>query len=53
MFSQSPDLVNNAVHTGWLDSRIAARVPSSQLPWHLPVIAGAVVRALEQVREVV
>jgi hypothetical protein len=47
---QSPELAGNAVHTGWLDSRIARRLPGVQAPWHLAVIAGAVVRA-HQVRE--
>ena len=38
---QEHDFVHNAVHTGWLDSRIAARVKVGRPPWHLCVIAGA------------
>ncbi|MEW5311712.1 MAG: hypothetical protein WDW38_003401 [Sanguina aurantia] len=42
----SPDFVSNHLNTGWLDARIAAHVKGSlTLPWHLTVIAGAVVRA--------
>jgi hypothetical protein len=37
---QSPDLVNNSIHTGWLDLRIARKVQSKGPPWHLAVIAG-------------
>eukprot|EP00200_Dunaliella_tertiolecta_P012627 CAMPEP_0202373002 /NCGR_PEP_ID=MMETSP1127-20130417/4091_1 /ASSEMBLY_ACC=CAM_ASM_000462 /TAXON_ID=3047 /ORGANISM="Dunaliella tertiolecta, Strain CCMP1320" /LENGTH=2753 /DNA_ID=CAMNT_0048969731 /DNA_START=204 /DNA_END=8465 /DNA_ORIENTATION=+ len=48
---QSPDVINNQLHTGWLDARIAQCVigPGSQPPWHLAVIAGAVVRAFEHI----
>jgi hypothetical protein len=42
---QSPDLLANQIHTGWLDSRIARKLPGSRAPWHLAVIAGSVVRA--------
>ena len=34
--------MENQVHTGWLDARIAARVRVERPPWHLSVIAGAV-----------
>lgn len=49
--TQSPDVVNNTLHTGWLDARIAQRVtgPAASPPWHLAVVAGAVVRAFEHV----
>ncbi len=46
---QSPDLINNQIHTGWLDSRIARKVPGVQAPWHIAVIAGAAVRAHQAV----
>ena len=46
---QAPDIVANTVHTGWLDARIAKKVPTTQLPWHLAVIGGAVVRAFQHV----
>ena len=39
--AQSPDVVNNVIHTGWLDSRIALKVKAGGPPWHLAVIAGA------------
>ncbi len=41
--------MSNQVHTGWLDSRIARKVPAAQPAWHLAVIAGAVVRAHQAV----
>ncbi|GLC69098.1 hypothetical protein PLESTF_000789000 [Pleodorina starrii] len=41
----SPELTGNAIHTGWLDSRIAARVKPGRPPWHISVIAGAVVKS--------
>ncbi|KAG2485379.1 hypothetical protein HYH03_015868 [Edaphochlamys debaryana] len=41
----SPELSSGAVHTGWLDSRIAARVKPGRPPWHISVIAGAVVKS--------
>lgn len=44
---QSPEFVNNKIHTGWLDSRIAANVKAERPPWHLCVIGAAAVRAHE------
>eukprot|EP00879_Flechtneria_rotunda_P003437 GHRR01003666.1.p1 GENE.GHRR01003666.1~~GHRR01003666.1.p1 ORF type:complete len:1583 (+),score=615.48 GHRR01003666.1:404-5152(+) len=44
---QSPEFVNNKIHTGWLDSRIAANVKAERPPWHLSVIGAAAVRAHE------
>jgi hypothetical protein len=44
---QSPEFVNNEIHTGWLDSRIAANVRAERPPWHLCVIGAAAVRAHE------
>lgn len=44
---QSPEFVNNEVHTGWLDSRIAANVKAERPPWHMCVIGAAAVRAHE------
>ncbi|KAG2445384.1 hypothetical protein HXX76_000006 [Chlamydomonas incerta] len=41
----TPELTGNAVHTGWLDSRIAARIKPGRPPWHISVIAGAVVKS--------
>ncbi|KAG2488653.1 hypothetical protein HYH03_012820 [Edaphochlamys debaryana] len=41
----SPDLVGNNINTGWLDARIAARVKPGSPPWHISVIAGAVVKS--------
>ena len=46
---QRPELVENTIHTGWLDLRIARKVLSGGPPWHLAVIAGAVVRAHEHI----
>lgn len=40
-----PDVTGNRIHTGWLDSRIASRVKAGRPPWHISVIAGAVVKA--------
>ncbi|GFR43976.1 hypothetical protein Agub_g5120, partial [Astrephomene gubernaculifera] len=39
------ELTGNNIHTGWLDSRIAARVKPGRPPWHISVIAGAVVKS--------
>ncbi|KIY93907.1 biotin carboxylase [Monoraphidium neglectum] len=39
----SPDFVQNRIHTGWLDARIAANVKAERPPWHLCVIGSAVV----------
>ncbi len=36
----SPELEGCRVHTGWLDSRIAARVKPGRPPWYISVIAG-------------
>jgi hypothetical protein len=44
---QSPEFVDNTIHTGWLDSRIAANVRAERPPWHLCVIGAAAVRAHE------
>lgn len=44
---QSHEFVNNEIHTGWLDSRIAANVKAERPPWHLCVIGAAAVRAHE------
>ncbi|KAF6253758.1 carboxyl transferase domain-containing protein [Scenedesmus sp. NREL 46B-D3] len=44
---QSPEFMNNEIHTGWLDSRIAANVRAERPPWHLCVIGAAAVRAHE------
>ncbi|GIM14327.1 hypothetical protein Vretimale_17212, partial [Volvox reticuliferus] len=41
----SPEVTSNTIHTGWLDSRIAARVKPGRPPWHISVIAGAVVKS--------
>lgn len=38
---QDPAYTSNAIHTGWLDGRIAANVRADSPPWHLAVIAGA------------
>jgi len=48
---QSPEVVDNKLHTGWLDARIAQCItgPGARPPWHLAVVAGAVVRAFEHV----
>ena len=45
---QEQPFVENQVHTGWLDARIAARVRVERPPWHLSVIAGAVHRAFNE-----
>lgn len=34
-------------HTGWLDARIAAQITAGRPPWHLSVVCGAILRALE------
>lgn len=46
---QSADFVNNQIHTGWLDARIAAKIKAGRPPWHLCVVGGAVVRAYEAI----
>ncbi len=43
------DFTQNHIHTGWLDSRIAANVKAERPPWHLCVIGSAVVRAYESI----
>eukprot|EP00798_Chlamydomonas_sp_ICE-L_P011177 gene11177-18790_t len=46
---QSVDMLQNKIHTRWLDNRIASAVSrTGRVPWHLAVIAGAVVRMFEQ-----
>eukprot|EP00884_Botryococcus_braunii_P014175 jgi/Botrbrau1/22759/Bobra.0132s0090.2 len=42
---QSPDFVNNNIHTGWLDSRIASHVKAEKPAWYLAVISGALLQA--------
>ena len=49
---QSPDFVGNEVHTGWLDSRIARHVKAEKPAWYLAVIAGALLRCLDEVAAV-
>lgn len=49
---QSPDFVGNEVHTGWLDSRIARHVRAEKPAWYLAVIAGALLRCLDEVAAV-
>ncbi|EIE18073.1 hypothetical protein COCSUDRAFT_26470 [Coccomyxa subellipsoidea C-169] len=44
---QSPDFVGNAIHTGWLDSRIASHVRAEKPAWYLAVISGALLRTLD------
>jgi len=44
---QDAAFVQNEVHTGWLDARIAAHVRSEKPAWYLAVIAGALLRALD------
>jgi hypothetical protein len=44
---QHADFVDNRIHTGWLDGRIAAQVRVERPPWHLCIIAGAVHFALD------
>jgi len=44
---QTRDFVEDVHHTGWLDSRIAAQITSGRPSWHLSVVCGAVLRALE------
>jgi hypothetical protein len=36
------EFTQNHIHTGWLDSRIAANVKAERPPWHLCVIGSAV-----------
>ena len=43
----APEFRNDTHHTGWLDARIAAQITSGRPPWHLSVVCGAVLRALE------
>jgi hypothetical protein len=49
VLNQSSELVENTFHTGWLDLRIARKVLTGGPPWHLAVIAGAVVKAHEHI----
>ena len=44
---RAPEFVSDTHHTGWLDARIAAQITSGRPPWHLSVVCGAVLRALE------
>ncbi|CAH8297840.1 unnamed protein product [Eruca vesicaria subsp. sativa] len=39
------DYVENKIHTGWLDSRIAMRVRAERPPWYLSVVSGALYKA--------
>ena len=46
IFTHQPQaFTQNAIHTGWLDARIAANVKAERPPWHLCVIGSAVVSA--------
>ena len=49
---QAPDFVQNNVHTGWLDARIAAHVRAEKPAWYLAAIAGGLLRALDTVAAV-
>jgi acetyl-CoA carboxylase/biotin carboxylase 1 len=42
---QHKDFLENKIHTGWLDSRIAAQTRTEKLDWHLAVVCGAVLLA--------
>lgn len=44
---QTRDFVEDRHHTGWLDARIAAQIHSGRAPWHLSVVCGAALRAME------
>jgi hypothetical protein len=46
---QSEEFLTNNIHTGWLDSRIACHVRSGRPPWHVSVVAGAVVKSLQHI----
>lgn len=46
---QTEDFQNDVHHTGWLDARIAAQITSGSPPWHLSVVCGAALRALDRV----
>jgi hypothetical protein len=47
--AQCREFLANDIHTGWLDSRIASDVRSERPPWHLAVVAGAVVKSLQHI----
>lgn len=44
---QTDEFRGDCHHTGWLDARIAAQITAGRPPWHLSVVCGAVLRALE------
>ena len=43
---QTPEFRANTIHTGWLDDRIARRIPEGQPPYDLAVACGALYRSL-------
>ena len=45
---QEGEFVQNRIHTGWLDGRIAARVKVERPSWYLSVIAGAIHSVLQE-----
>eukprot|EP01026_Neomeris_dumetosa_P002232 TRINITY_DN105946_c0_g2_i2.p4 TRINITY_DN105946_c0_g2~~TRINITY_DN105946_c0_g2_i2.p4 ORF type:complete len:109 (-),score=17.50 TRINITY_DN105946_c0_g2_i2:18-344(-) len=48
---QNQEFVDNRIHTGWLDARIAARIKSEKPAWHLAVVIGSVLGAMRKVNE--
>ncbi|KAI8016648.1 Acetyl-CoA carboxylase 1 [Camellia lanceoleosa] len=42
---QASDYMDNKIHKGWLDNRIAMRVRAERPPWYLSVVGGALYKA--------
>eukprot|EP00803_Ostreobium_quekettii_P003946 evm.model.scf_1945.1 EVM.evm.TU.scf_1945.1 scf_1945:1899-19188(+) len=43
---QDHDFVEQKIHTGWLDNRIAAQIGNERAPWHISLVAGVVLKAM-------
>ena len=48
---QTDDFVGDRHDTGWLDKRIADQKTTERPPWHLSVVCGAAVRAMQHFNE--
>ena len=48
---QTDDFVGDVHNTGWLDKRIADQKTTEKPPWHLSVVCGAAVRAMQRFNE--
>lgn len=39
---QCEEYTGNKIHTGWLDGRIAKKIRTEQIPWHIAILCGGV-----------